>query len=269
MLFDTPHILYMVISTLITIGLLIVFGLKIKKYEHKKIILKIFAVLTVVLHFSSLWVDFFAQGSAAIESPMLLPIYPCNVMMWLLLICAFLKRKENIAYKILLEFTALAGIVCAFVGIAFNANYGATPNLLDWDILKGLLSHSTLMFGCLYLIVSGFVKIRVFNTFSIFCGLCLLLIDGGIINGLYAVFNLPPCNSMYLLEPPFAGAPWLNTFMIGVIALILIFVIGVLYEQFALKREERWYSVIRRKFSKHEIEEKIEQAEEKTEGEIK
>lgn len=247
MLFDTTHILYLIISSFLTIGGLCACYFLIKKESHKLIVLKISAVSTVVIHYSSLWVDFFTTGNAQVQSSMLLPIYPCNICMWLLLISAFCKRRNNVAFRILTEFTFWAGTVCGMIGIVLNENYANTPTLLDYDILKGLLSHSTMVFGAIYLLVSGMVKIRVFNAISAICGLLFFLLDGAIINGLYAIFALEPVNSMYLLEPPFPDMPWLQNYLMGIVAVLLIFAIGVLYEFLTLPKEKRWYYKLKEK----------------------
>jgi len=251
MLFDLGHILYMIISLAITVALLVVFAVKIKTQSKKDLVLKIFAIVTVILHYSSLWVDFFSTGTAEVESPMLLPIYPCNICMWLLVAVAFVKKRQGIAYKMLAEFTFYAGVVCGFIGILLNEAYASTPNLLDWDTLKGLLSHSTMIVGCAYILVGRYIKISVSNVLSVICGLILFLIDGGIIIGLYKLFGLDPVNSMYLLENPLPELPWLNTFILGVFAIVLVFLATAIYEQFAFKKEERWYTKIKEHFSKN------------------
>ena len=248
-MFNLAHILYMVISAVITAALLVLAGIFVKNEKYKTLIIRILAVITVALHFSDLYVEFFKTGTATVESPQLLPIHPCNVVMWLLLICAFIKNRESKAAKALLEFTFYAGIVCGTFGILLNVNYGNNPTLKDWFVLKGMLSHSTMIAGCIYILVAKFIKIRVSNCISVFLGLCLFIVDGLIINGLYSVFKLGECNSMYLLSPPLANAPWLNTWLMGIIGLILVFSVTVLYEQFALKKEDRWYVLLKDKIN--------------------
>ena len=56
---------------------------------------------------------------------------------------------------------------------------------------------------------------------------------------------------MYLLEIPFESMPWLNVITIGLLAMAIIFIATALYEQIALKKEDRWYSKL-----KHLIESK-------------
>ncbi len=224
------------------------FKFTVKSDKGKKAILVSFAVVTVVLHFSSLWVDFFTTGEAVMQEPMLLPIYPCNVVMWLLLIVSIIKKREDkVAYRLLSEFTFYAGVVCGIIGIVFNENFGNNPTLADWDILKGMLSHSTMVFGCAYLLVGGYIKIRVANVLSGIVGLVFFLVDGFIINGLYAIFKLDPCNSMYMLENPFPPMPWLSPYLMGLFAVILVFAFTAIYEQCALKKEERWYQIFKKR----------------------
>lgn len=242
-MFDLGHILYMVISAVIS-GLLLWLMHRYLKTEEKKYgALKFFAVITVIIHYSSLWVDFFTGGgNATVPSVMLLPIHPCNVCMWLLVASAFIKKRNGEVYRILTEFTALAGCVCGFIGILLNENYAANPSFLNYDVLKGLLSHSTMIVGAAYLFVSGIVKFRVKNVISVVCGLLLFLADGALINTLYSVFDLDPCNSMYLVSAPFAHLPWLITPVMGLMAVLAVFIVTAIYEQIFLPKEERWYS---------------------------
>ena len=84
----------MVISGLITAALLVLARLFIREDQTKNKILKFFAIITVVIHYSNLWVDYFASGgSATIENNQILPVYPCNVVMWMLLIAALMQRR--------------------------------------------------------------------------------------------------------------------------------------------------------------------------------
>ena len=246
-MFDLGHILYMVISAIISAATLYLMHKYFVTDDKKALGLKFFAVITVIIHYSSLWVDFLKEGSADVPSVMLFPIHPCNVCMWLLIASAFVKNKKCEAYRILTEFTFWGGTVCGFIGILLNENYDSTPSLLDYDVLKGLLSHSTMLIGCIYLLVSGIVKIRVKNVFSIIAGLLLFVIDGAVINTIYDIFGLDPCNSMYLLEAPFPNIPWLITPVMGLAGVLFAFICTAIYERIALAKDERWYSVLKKR----------------------
>ena len=123
MLFDTFHICYIIVSALITTGLLIAFKYLCKTQKSKDVTLKIIAIFVVLIHYSELWVNYLSNGYTTVESPLLFPIYPCNVMMWLLLLTSYISKKDTMFYRILTEFVSLAGIVCAAAGILFNFNY--------------------------------------------------------------------------------------------------------------------------------------------------
>ncbi len=209
-------------------------------------ILKLSAILTVVLHYSNIWVEFFSNGgsTSGLEGSHLFPIYPCHILMWLLFITAFLKNKSGKAFTVLSEFCFWGGIVCGVIGIVLNENYSATPDLTDWYILKGLLSHSAMIFGCLYILVGKFMTVRVFNVVSVAIGLIAFIVDGLFINALYALCNLPEVNAMYLLHSPYENMPWLSPILMGVVALLLLFAGLALYE-LRLPKEERWYAKLK------------------------
>lgn len=239
-MFNKEHIIFMVTAAVISVLGLVLCGIFIKQEKYKRLVLKISAILTVIFHFSTLYVDFFTTGTATVESPMLLPIYPCNVLMWLLLICAFKKDNKSKIGKILFEFTFYAGVVCGLIGLIFNENFAANPTLSDYFSLRGLLSHTTMVYGCIYILVGKFIKLDVSNCISVFFGLCLFLLDGFLINGLYKAFGLDPVNSMYLLEIPFENMPWLNTYVMGLLGMLLVFIVTLIIERFSLKKEERF-----------------------------
>ncbi|MBQ7308456.1 MAG: hypothetical protein IJW82_08045, partial [Clostridia bacterium] len=185
---------------------------------------------------------YFSTGTAIADQTLLLPIYPCHIAMWLILIVSFTKNKSSKAFTILAEFTFYLGLVGGIVGIAFNENYASNPNLLDWSILKGLLSHITLLVSCLYLLVGKYIKIRVFNTISCAIGMTGLLADGLLVIGLHKLFELDAPNAMYLLSNPFPQVTWINTWFIGFIAILLVFVVTSIYELLTVKECDRWYN---------------------------
>lgn len=264
MLFDTPHILYMVISAVITAGIMVLAFFFLKSQKAKDFLLKFFAIITVVIHFSQIYYDFFVNNpeetNPTLELSMFIPAFACNVCMWLLVIVAF-GNKENKFIQLLSHFVALAGIVCGFVGIFINENYDAfTPTetmtiaLQDYGILKGLLSHSTMLAGAIYLLVGKYVKPRVFTSvLGVTIGLTIFAVDGALLNTIYEIVGFEQLNSMYLQAPPFENMPWLNTLTIGIIGILVTFLIGMITEFATVPKEERWYSKI-----KHFIEEKKE-----------
>ena len=239
-------VLYNLISFAIIIGLLILCKKVIKKEKTKDMVLKSVSLAVVAIHYSCLYVHFFSnQGVAYIEGNMILPIYPCNIVMWLLLIVSFMKNKDSRIYKYLSEFTFIGGTLCGVIGVLFNINYMNNPNILDYEIFKGLISHSVMIFGTVYLGVMNYVKIEVKRTMvSIIVGLLIFSTIGLIINILFYIFNIPGVNAMFMVEPPIKDLPFFNFFTIGILGLLLSFIGLNIYELCAFPKEKRWLTKV-------------------------
>lgn len=235
-MFGTTYFIYMGISFALT-AVLVYLGKRFLKTDAAhNMAIRIVSIITVLIHISPLWVDYLKNGSAEVESVMLFPIHPCNVCMWLLVISTVVKR-DTVAYRLLSEFVCIGGTVCGFVGLVFNENFGNNPTLADWDIFKGLLSHSTMILGTIYLGASGLVKIRLRGLVSVVSGLLLFVINGALINGIYTAAGLGECNSMYLQSPPFDALPWLTTPVIGVAAIAVTLIFTSVFEKLATGRK--------------------------------
>lgn len=237
----------MVISFTITAILLVLCGIFIKKDKNKNLILLLSAVITVAIHYSDLWYGYFANnGEETISGTHILPMYPCNVVMWMLLAASLIKNKKSIGFKLLADFCFYAGVICGVVGIMFNINFDNTPTLKDYYVLKGLLSHSTMLFGCIYIMVGRFIKIRVSNIIGITAGLGVFVLCGLLVNGLFALFGMESPDGMFLYSNPlFPVSPML----LGPFAILLLAGILALVE-LRLPKEERWYSLLKKKFAK-------------------
>lgn len=244
-LFDLGHSLYMGISVLASALILILSYIFVKKQSHKEGLLKFWAIITVAIHYSIMWVQYLKNETVEVGGNLLFPLFACNACMWMLVAVAFIKNKDCLAFRLLAEFVFWGGIVCGIVGILLNDNYIGSAGLSSYAIFKGLLSHSTMLIGAIYLLVGGFIKIRVFNVLSVAFGLSIFLLDGLIMNAIYSACGLGEANSMYLQAPPFENMPWLNTAFIGIVALAVCFTITAIYEQIALPSNERWYTKIK------------------------
>ena len=238
-MFNLQHILYMVISGVLTVALLVLARIFARSDRSKNYILKFFAIITVVIHYSNIWVDFFGSGgTATVENNQILPVYPCNVVMWMLLVASLSQNKKRLLFQLLGEFCFYGGTVCGVVGIVLNANFGNTPTLADYDILKGMLSHSTMLFGCLYMLVGGFIRIRIFNVVSVMAGLSSFVVCGAAVNMLYEHFGMTPPDGMFLRSNPYTSV---SPIILGLWAVALLFC-GLALWELRLPKEERWYS---------------------------
>ncbi len=242
----------MVISTILTAVFLALALIFVKNQEKKNLILKASAVITIIIHYSNVWVEFFANaGDITVESNHILPMYPCNVVMWLLLITAFIKHKDSLIFKLLSSGCFYVGIVCAVVGILLNANFDANPTLSNYYVLKGLLSHSTMLFGCLYLGLGRFFKVGVLNALGSAFVLFFFVLCGMIVNGLYDAFGMVSPDGMMLKGNPYFSLP---VPVLAIFAIMVMFIALALYE-LRLPKEERWYVILCRKVDN--IKEKI------------
>lgn len=241
-MFNLQHILYMVISGLLSVVLLVLPRKLVTDENTKNRILKFWAIVTVVIHYSNLWVDYFASGgTATVENNQILPVYPCNVVMWMLLVASLLKDKKSLLFRILSEFCFIGGTVCGVVGIVLNVNFGNNPTLADYDILKGMVSHSTMLMGCLYLFVGGYIKIRVFNAVSVTAGLGTFVLCGMLVNGLYEAFGMEAPDGMFLRSNPYLSV---SPMVLGVLLIVLMF-IGLALWELRLPEEDRWYKKLK------------------------
>lgn len=240
-MYNTTQLLYIIISLVLTIGILIG-SYFIKTDKYKNIFLQSWALITFLLHISIMWVDFLKNGSALAPDSVLFPIYFCNMCMYLLLIVAFIKNKKSKFFYFIATFVAYAGTFGALITL-FECHYfaGANPNL-SWGNLKSMLSHSTMLIGCLYLFVGGFVKIRVKNLVPFIFGLIFCLFSGMFINWLFVTCNLPNPNSMYLVRSAIDGVPLFTGYFIAGAMIVVITIFTIIWEQFACKKGDRWYN---------------------------
>lgn len=244
-MFNTQHILYITVSGVLTVVLLMLCRARIQNSSAKNYILKLSAVLTVAIHYSNIWVNYFASGGSTVfENNHILPVYPCNVVMWMLLIASCCQNKKRLLFQLLGEFCFYAGTVGGIVGVVFNTNFANTPTLADYDILKGLLSHSTMLFGCLYMLVGGFIQIRMFNVVSLCAGLGCFVACGISVNALYTYFGMTPPDGMWLLSNPYCRV---SPLLLGALIVFLLFIVLCIRERH-LPQEERWYKKLKQRF---------------------
>lgn len=226
-MFNTQHILYMVISGGLT-GLLLYFAAKhLKTQGLKDGFLKLFAILTVLIHYSDIWVDYFRTGGYTyVTSVHILPVYPCNVMMWMLLIAALMKDKQSLPFRMLSEFCFYGGILCGILGIVLNENFDSNPTLTDYGVLKGLLSHSTMLLGCIYMKVGKYFAVQSSNAFSVAAGASVFVLCGIGVNRLYDHFGMETPDGMFLRHNPyFPCSPILpGICVIGLMYIVLLLV---------------------------------------------
>ena len=153
-----------VLIALIAIGLWLI-----KKYvtkeSTKNLILVVAAVFTIVFHYSSFVFKLVTGGNAMeylSDTPnLILPIYPCNVVMWSALIFALLKNTHSKLGAFFADYLFWFGIVSTLVGMFANVDFINNPTLADYENIKSIAAHATLLFNVLLLPIFGYIKIDV------------------------------------------------------------------------------------------------------------
>lgn len=200
----------------------------IKKESTKKLLFILAAVATILCHYSSLIyhliVDHECWTFLRGNPNLLLPIYPCNVVMWGCLIYAFLK-KESRASKYLGDFLFLFGTVSALVGMLVNVDFVNNPTLGNYDVTKGIVAHGFMLFNVLLIPFMGRFKISFLrNIISIGIGIVAMFIIGCYCNIVFEALvdhdMANVVNSMFIMHSPFDGVNWLTYPVIAGVALV-------------------------------------------------
>lgn len=213
-----------------------------KKEKSKDMVFIIVSILTVLIHYSGLVYHAFTDGEIDLENNLYLPVYPCNVIMWECTTISFLmliKKKNSNLFNVFVDFVFLIGTVCGIVGLCANANFLNHPSLKDYDILRGLLSHVTLIFTCLYLNKMDYFKRNSINNFiSITIGLCIFFFCGVYSNYVSALLGDNDINSMYVKEPPLEQYPFINIYTVIPTFLLAYLIIIIIKEKKIKEKEE-------------------------------
>ncbi|MCL2675133.1 MAG: YwaF family protein [Firmicutes bacterium] len=239
-MFGPAHLTYIIASLLVTAGALVGFHY-IKNQKWKDFVLKACALTCFLLHISIMWVDFFVSGEAVARDNILIPIYFCNILMYLFMVVAFM-RKSGRAFRALSTFLAYGAFFGGMIALFYSVYLVNDPEITTYETVKSLLSHSILLLGCLYLFVGEYVKIRVSNVVPFLGGLAACFALGGLVLLLYTVFGLPHVDGLFMYSPAIEGVPILNGYFIGGGMLVLVFAFTVIFEQFSKKKGERWYN---------------------------
>ena len=196
----------------------------------QNIILLAAALFTILFHYSTFLYKLLTGGDAMAyisNSPnLLLPIYPCNVVMWSALIFAFLKNKKSRFGAFLADYLFWFGIISTLVGMFANVDFIKNPTLADYENVKSIAAHATLLFNVLLLPFFGYIKIDVKrNMRSIVICILEMAVIGGYCNLVFHALASEAVaydvNSMFLIHSPFDELPFLTYPVIALIAMPL------------------------------------------------
>ena len=178
---------------------------------------------------------------------LILPIYPCNVVMWSALIFALLKNKKSKLGGFFADYLFWFGIISTLVGMFANVDFIQNPTLANYENVKSIAAHATLLFNVLLIPLFGHIKIDVKrNIINIIISIFVMAVIGGYCNLVFHALASKAVaydvNSMFLLHSPFEGLDFLTYPVISLIAVPIYFAVFVICDIFAHKMGERVYN---------------------------
>lgn len=209
----------------------------VKRERTKNLIFCVAAVFTILFHYSTLGFKLLTNGNAMEylrDTPnLILPIYPCNVVMWSALIFAFLKNKNSRVGKFFADYLFWFGIISTLVGMFANVDFINNPTLADYNNFKSIAAHATLLFNVLLLPIFGHIKINIKrNLLNIIISIFVMAAIGFYCNLVFYVLVSAEAaydvNSMFLIHSPFEGLDFLTYPVIALIAVPIYFVVFVI-----------------------------------------
>jgi len=225
-----------VILILLDLGITTLLSKKVKDQKYKNLIILISSILTIVVHYSAIAYYGFKDGTAIeyiTSNPnLVLPIYPCNIVMWCCLILGLVKNKESKFVSFLIDFIYFFGIPACLVGMFANFDFVNNPTLSNYHVTKGIVAHAAMFLNVMLLRGLGYVKLD-FKKNTIHIAISVVMM--GII-GLYCTLVIWVLssydfayivNSMFLLHPPFGDSILLTFPFIGIVG-IAVFA-GIFY----------------------------------------
>lgn len=241
---------------IVIIAIALFFCKKYAKSERVQNIILICApIFTILCHYSSLIYHHFLDGTASLylkHNPnLILPIYPCNVVMWCALIYGICKNKNSKFSLFLADYVFWFGVVSTLVGMFANVDFIRNPTLADFDITKGIVSHATLLFNVLLLAIFGRIKLDFKrNMKNIAISIVMMYVTGLYCNLLFEMIGSKELayevNSMFIIHSPFDGVSFLTYPIIAGVAAILYFILFHVCELISRKKGERWFDTIRK-----------------------
>ena len=230
-----------------------------KSEKQQNLLLICAAVSTVLLHYSLFIYNCFkgmALESLSEEPNLLLPIYPCNLVMWSAVIFAFCKNKKSRVAEFLCDYLFWFGLISALVGMFANVDFIVNPTFADFSVTKSILAHATLLFNILLLPLFGYVKVDMYRNmrnilFSVLLmfgtGLYCSLLFGALVSKEAAYDQ----NSMFLLHSPFDGLEFLSYPVIALIAIPIYFILFTVCEIFTHEKGNRYYDRMLRHYKEN------------------
>ena len=254
-------VIFNIIQLIIIAALLVLVKRTVKSESAKTALLLISAIVTILFHYSTFIYHLFT-GGAAIEyladTPnLILPIYPCNVVMWSCLILPFLRNKESGLALLFSDYIFWFGIFSTLVGMFANVDFINNPTLKDYEVTKSIVAHATLLFNLLLLPIFGRIRVNFWQNMknmiiSVICMYVIGLYCNLVFEVLVSYERAYDVNSMFIIHSPFEGLDFLTYPVIALVALFLYFLLFAVCDLVKYKKGERMFDRLSKSLrSKH------------------
>lgn len=251
--------LTLVIFNLVLIAIIICLLFTVKRFVKgelaERIIFVISLLITILFHYSTFIFLLIRKGDAlaylATTPNLILPIYPCNVVMWCAMIYGLIKNKDGKLGMLLSDYIFWFGLASTLVGMFANVDFIVNPTLKDFEVTKSIVAHATLLFNLL--LIPTFKRLRPSffrNMLNIFISVIAMYAIGSYCNLLFEVLVSKEAaydvNSMFIIHSPFEAAPFLRYPVIAAAALVIYLAIFTVCDLINESRGKRWYNRVAR-----------------------
>lgn len=243
-------IVFNTVLILIIAALLVVVKRYVRSEWARRGLLLIAPLVTIVFHYSLAIYHFLFTGSGVAylaDTPnLILPIYPCNVVMWCALIYGILASKDSKIALLLSDYIFWFGLISTLVGMFANVDFITNPTLADFEVTKSIVAHATLLFNLLLIPVFGLLRPDFFrNMRNITISVLAMYLIGLYCNLVLEALGSPEMaydqNSMFILHSPFEGMPFLRYPLIAALGLVAYFILFTVYDLITTPRGGRWF----------------------------
>ena len=248
-------VLLLVISLILLtvgIGFLVLSKRFIDTEKEVRILFLVLPILTVLAQYSGILFTLIKGDNVTqyiLDNPNLLfPIFPCNVVMWSLLIVGiFFNKRETRVIQIFIDFCFFFGILAGLIGLVANVDFLQNPSITNFNGAKSIVSHALMITNIVALAFYKVVKIDLTPNY-------IHLVIGVLVMGLIGVINNIMCwiikgeeyaieiNSMYMLRPSYSKISWLKYQIVVPIGLVLYFGVFTIIDLIAYKKGNRFYN---------------------------
>ncbi len=235
---------------LIIAGLLVAVKKWMRSERAKRVILLVAPIVTIVFHYSSFLYRSVFTGAGIeylSENPnLILPIYPCNVVMWCAFIYGLMPKKESKFALLFSDYIFWFGIASTLVGMFANVDFIMNPTLSDYEVTKSIVAHATLLFNVMLIPVFGYLRPDFFrNMRNMIISVLAMYVIGQycnlVLSALASVEFAYDKNAMFIIHSPFEGVPFLRYPIIALVALFIYLIIFTVCDIVNTPRGNRWY----------------------------